>query len=401
MKFLYHHRTSANDGSAVHIDGLVDALRELGHEVVVVGPAIAKRKAGSAGGDFTGRLRRSMPRWLYEIGELTYNLPEWVQLQVTIARHAPDIIYQRYNLYLFSGLLAARLTRLPIIQEVNSPLFDERVKHGGGLSLASIARAGERWVWRSADVLIAVTNVLADIVRRDRPAARPTVVMPNGVDLQLFRIERATLAAKHALGLEGRLVVGFIGFVRAWNGLEAVIDLLPDLPPEAVLMVVGDGPASDTLRNRAATLGVGARVVFCGLVPRDRIPDHIAAFDIALQPAANAYASPLKLFEYMAMRRAIVAPDQPNLREILEHRRNAILFDPAAPGSMREAIGRLVGDAALRARLAEAAYQTVGERQLTWRRNAERVAELAQDLIASARPAATGKPHNVQRSGSD
>jgi glycosyltransferase involved in cell wall biosynthesis len=397
MKFLYHHRTFANDGSAVHIDGLVGALRDLGHVVIVIGPVIAKRDVGAVGGDFGGRLRRALPRWLYELGELTYNLPEWLRLQAAIARHRPDVIYQRYNLYLFSGQLAAKVADVPIIQEVNSPLFEERMKHGGGLSFPRFARAGERWVWRSADAVVAVTNVLADIVQRDRTAGRWTLVMPNGVDLRVFGERRAESCARSAMEMKGRLVIGFTGFVRAWNGLEAVIDMLPELPQEVTLMVVGDGPACVALKARAGALGVGGRVKFCGLVPRESVADHVAAFDIALQPAANAYASPLKLFEYMAMRRAIIAPDQANLREILEDGHNALLFDPAKPGSMKEAIVRLVGDAALRSRLADAALRTLGERQLTWRRNAERVHELAQHLIASSHASDNCKPRSAPR----
>jgi glycosyltransferase involved in cell wall biosynthesis len=109
------------------------------------------------------------------------------------------------------------------------------------------------------------------------------------------------------------------------------------------------------------------------------VPRLISGFDVALQPAAVPYASPLKVFEYMAAGRAIVAPDQPNLREVLDHGRTALLFDPARPGALWEAVLSLASDAELRARLGAAAREEVLRRNLTWSGNARRVAALAEE----------------------
>jgi glycosyltransferase involved in cell wall biosynthesis len=73
------------------------------------------------------------------------------------------------------------------------------------------------------------------------------------------------------------------------------------------------------------------RVTFTGVVPRERIPEYVAAFDIALQPAVVPYASPLKVFEYLALGKAIVAPRQPNIEEILTDRLNAFCLIPTIP----------------------------------------------------------------------
>ncbi|MBC7811033.1 MAG: glycosyltransferase, partial [Burkholderiales bacterium] len=140
------------------------------------------------------------------------------------------------------------------------------------------------------------------------------------------------------------------------------------------------GPARPSLEGRARDAGVGARVIFTGVVARDAVASLVSAFDIALQPAANPYASPLKLFEYLALGRAVLAPDQPNVREVLTHGANAWLFDSSEPGAMQRAIERLLNDVGLRQRLALAALNTIHERELTWERNAERVLELARQL---------------------
>src|SRR5204863_4456733 len=103
------------------------------------------------------------------------------------------------------------------------------------------------------------------------------------------------------------------------------------------------------------------------------IPGIIRTFDIALQPSAVSYASPLKLFEYMACGRAIVAPDQPNIREILADGQNAILFDPTDKGALWQAIQRLAKCRSVRERLGRAALRDLESQDYTWHGNVLRV----------------------------
>ncbi|MFC7542629.1 glycosyltransferase [Siccirubricoccus deserti] len=154
------------------------------------------------------------------------------------------------------------------------------------------------------------------------------------------------------------------------------------------LLVVGEGPARPGLELLAAELGIADRVRFTGLAERQAVPSLVAGFDIALQPAAVAYASPLKVFEYMAAGRAIVAPDQPNIREVLEHERTALLFEGGKPGAMWAAVKRLATDPVLRARLGAAARAEVLARDLTWSGNARRAVALAEAEIARRAKAA-------------
>ncbi|MFZ4515262.1 MAG: glycosyltransferase, partial [Acidimicrobiia bacterium] len=101
---------------------------------------------------------------------------------------------------------------------------------------------------------------------------------------------------------------------------------------------------------------MASRVAFTGVIDRDRVPELVAAFDIALQPAVTPYASPLKLMEYLVLGKAIVAPREPNLLEILTDGDNALLFDDKLPGSFETALTRLCADPALRQHLAQGAH---------------------------------------------
>jgi glycosyltransferase involved in cell wall biosynthesis len=382
VRILYHHRTSASDGSAVHIDGLVTALRDLGAEVRVVAPPIAAADSASRGS--MSALRKRLPRLAHELGELAYNVPEGRRLRRAIAEFAPDVIYQRSNLYLLSGAAAADRLGLPLIEEVNAPYFLERSRHGG-IASPAVAAWAERRAWQAADAVIAVTQVLAELVADSGVPRERLHVMANGIDATLLRPEAVVPDAKRRLGLDGALVLGFTGYVRDWNGLAGVLDVMAEpFAKDWVLLVVGDGPARGALESRARQLGVDNRLRFTGLVARDRIAELVSAFDIALQPAANAYASPLKLFEYLALGRAVVAPRQPNIEEVLEDGHSALLFAPDSTADLAAAIRTLAQDATLRAKLAVGARQTVLQRDMTWRRNAERVLQLAEQLCRAA-----------------
>ncbi|HZB92955.1 MAG TPA: glycosyltransferase [Stellaceae bacterium] len=182
-------------------------------------------------------------------------------------------------------------------------------------------------------------------------------------------------------------MLGFTGFVRDWHGLDRVVDLVADLGAarDMHLLIVGDGPAVPALRERAAARGVAERVTFAGLVPREAIPDYVAAFDVAIQPRVVDYASPLKLFEYMALGRPIAAPATANIREVLRDGENALLFDPADDGGLRAAITRLCADAGLRQRLGRAARAAIDAQELTWASNARRVVALFEEALAARR----------------
>ena len=374
MRILYSHRIQSRDGQSVHVEALVAALRELGHEVLVVGPGFYEQAEFGGESSFVATLRARLPRALAELAELAYNAPAWWRVRLACRRFRPDLIYERYNLYYLAGTLVARRKGIPLFLEVNSPLVEERSRHGG-LGLPRLATWAERFVWQSADRVLAVTGVLKAMIADAGVPAQQIEVVPNGIDPTRF----AALPQRPAA--VDKVVLGFVGFVREWHGLDTVIAAMAADPATSLdLVVVGDGPAVPALRQQAATLGVADRVHIEGLVAHDAIPGLVAGFDIALQPRVVAYASPLKLFEYMAAGKAIVAPDQPNIREVLVDGETALLFDPAASDSMWTAIRRLAADPPLRGRLGAAASAEVARRAYTWRANAERVVAWADTL---------------------
>jgi glycosyltransferase involved in cell wall biosynthesis len=380
VRLVYHHRVLASDGMRVHIDAIVAVLAAAGHRVCLVGPSGDGRGVSHS----LGGLRRRLPGWVSELLEIGYNVPAFVRLWRAVRAERPDAIYERYNLYLLAGLLVAKLTRLPLILEVNAPLVRER-RAEGTLALAWLARRAEGLVWRGADAVLPVSQVLAqDVAACGVPAERLQVV-PNGADTDLTpdAVAGPGLERRRALGLDDKIVFGFVGFVRPWHGLDRVIDACAELADARLhLLVVGDGPARDDLEAQAARLGVRDQVTFVGRCRHDEIPAYLGSFDVALQPAVTDYASPLKLIEYMATGRAIIAPDSPNIRELVQHEHSACLVPVGAADPLRAAIARLAADGDARRRLGAAARRTVEARPLSWSHNARVIADLAARLHA-------------------
>ncbi|MCK9991778.1 MAG: hypothetical protein Dbin4_00298 [Alphaproteobacteria bacterium] len=382
MKILFHHRIASRDGQAVHMDEMIDALRALGHEVILVGPARGGQESefGSDAG-LIATLKRLLPRAIYELLEACYSIPAFFRLYLAFNRHRPDFVYERYNLFMFAGVWLKQLTGAMLVLEVNGPIYEERSQHDG-LSMQKFAAWAQGMVWRKVDYVLPVTEVLAGYVRRyGVPGARIQVI-PNGINPVRFAEGQVKQNIKAKYGLDRRLVLGFTGFIRGWNALDQVIQFIArdNGQHDLHLLVVGDGPARQDLTRLAEARGIADRLTITGVVARDDVADYVAAFDIALIPGVTEYASPLKLFEYMYLGRAIVAPDMDNIREILCDGESAVLFSPDAEkkDALASAILRLCTDKNLRGIISRGARTAIETRGFTWSRNAMRVLDIVQ-----------------------
>ena len=188
----------------------------------------------------------------------------------------------------------------------------------------------ERMIWRTADRVMAANAALKDEVAALGVPLERIDIFPGGVLPERFL--PAPFAPERA---SDALVLGWIG-AGAPKTTAA---------PDLALTVIGDA------------------------VPRARVPDLLAGIDIALLPEAAV----LRLIDCMAAGRAIVAPDTPAVRELVEHERTALLFDPSEDGAMLRAVARLIADPGLRARLGKEARAEVIRRDLTWRALARRL----------------------------
>ncbi|GAA0304079.1 glycosyltransferase family 4 protein [Psychrosphaera haliotis] len=379
MKILYHHRIASKDGQFVHVEELTNALLEQGHELKFVAPQVNEQSDFGHDGGFVSKLKAALPAFIYELLELTYSIWVFIKLAVAIKQFEPEFIYERYNLYQPAGIWASKLFNVPLILEVNAPLVEERSRYSG-LSLTWLAKKVEDYTWRGADHCLPVTDVLADHLRAAGVPERNITVVHNGVR-QPFIDEM--LASPIDLEKDN-IVIGFTGFINPWHGMDKAIEAIAEhkhLPLK--LVCIGDGTILPELKQQAADLGIADKVEFKGLVTRDKVLDFVKEFDISLQPDVTAYASPLKMFEYMAVGSLIIAPRTPNIEEILSDN-TAVFFEKGNQQSFKASLNEAIENYVNYKHKREAVKQSVIDKGFVWHENSKRVVDIAQILNTQA-----------------
>lgn len=388
MRILYHHRTRAEDAQGIHIAEMVRAFRALGHDVEQAGLVQAKDGEGPAAATAESRWRRRLPggKRVYELMSLAYNVVGYRDLAARIRRQRPDLLYERYSLNTFCGVWASRRFGVPLLLEVNAPLYHEQ-RELGALAFERVARFSEAWICSHSTRTIVVTAAMKQILVDEGVPADHISVMHNGIDPERFHCGVPAEEVRRRYGLAGATVIGFVGWLRKWHGLEMLVEIAREarFAERGVrLLLVGDGPALADIRRDVEAHSLQETVILTGAIPHAEVPAHIAAFDIAVQPSATPYACPMKIVEYLGMRKCIVAPDQGNIRELLQDGVTGVLFAAGDKASLRAALERAICSAEQRQQIAQRGFDSIFQRGLLWRSNAERA-------LALVRPPAAGE----------
>jgi glycosyltransferase involved in cell wall biosynthesis len=180
-------------------------------------------------------------------------------------------------------------------------------------------------------------------------------------------------------------VLGYVGAFVPYHRLDMLVEAARELAGEFPLarwLLVGDGVERPRIEALLATHGLADRFWMPGRVRHDQVPALVKAMDVAVLPNSESFNSPMKLFEYMSMGKAVVAPRVPAVTEVVRDGDNGLLFEPGDAASFHAALSRALEDAALRDRLGRAARESVLAGH-TWRRNAERMLALLGEQVRS------------------
>jgi glycosyltransferase involved in cell wall biosynthesis len=202
--------------------------------------------------------------------------------------------------------------------------------------------------------------------------------MPNGVDTEMFHPAIDGRNIRKRLGIERKTVIGFTGILRPWHGLDLLLQAFRQIcqtRSDLHLLIVGDGPIRCDLEKTVANNGLSDKVTITGRQVHEMVRFFIAAMDIAVTPQSTFYASPMKIIEYMAMGKALVAPDTPNIRDIVTHGEDGLLFCPQKVDDLTRQLLVLIGYCDLRARLGLKARSKI-ESRYTWQQNAKHVVSI-------------------------
>ena len=394
-------------GASVHVRELSAALARAGHQVTLVAQmlnkspwekpaqisvplihvrpgsatssAVAAFKAFNEGlsGEnlLTGELRR-----------ILYNQDLVDDVRRRFENEPPDFIYERASLYATAGATLAQIFKVPLVLELNAPLAAEQSAYRS-TGFGELAAQAERWTLAHADVVLTVSSELKNhVLTAGIPASRVHVT-PNGVNLQLFRPARPDPALREKLNVNGGPILGFVGGLRPWHGVEILPELVARLLPKHKklhLIVAGDGQLRSSLLQSFRKLKLQDRVTFTGAIAHDQVPSVVRHFDVALAPYPRLdhdfYFSPLKLYEYMACGVPVAASNIGQIAEVISHGKTGLLHKPGDLDGLVANCNLLLTDDRLRKRIGRDAAALVA-REFTWDHNARRVVALALGVL--------------------
>ena len=285
-----------------------------------------------------------------------------------------------------------RRLRAPIVYEAHgiaaetAAALPTLLSDGRAASPAKLQRLARREarVWQRADGYVTITAGLADALRQRFGSRDALAIVPDGT--RIDDADAAESVPRDPRGPQPPFIVGYAGHLYPWKGVDLVIDVVSRLPDTRGLIVGGHEAEPDLARLKALAtrLGSADRIMFTGmLAPRDarrRLQDvDVLVLPNPASAISNRFTSPLKLFDYMASKRPIVASNLPSIQEILHDKETALLVDAGNADAIAAGIRTLQADRALGARLAARAFDEV--KMYTWSERARRLEALFDTVI--------------------
>ena len=391
MNILFHHRTRGRGAEGVHIRGVVKGLRQLNHHVDILSLPGAEpeaeevttseekvEQAPTKKSKFSilSELTKHVPEFVFELFELAFNLIAVMRLRKTIKEKNITLIYERYSLFMFASVWWAKRHNLPIVLEINDSCQVQRVR---SLTFKKLAEKIEAWIFKNATGLVFISTRFKEVAEQAYGDIANSVVSPNAADLDKFIIDETSgLALRSKLGIENKVVLGYVGAFVHWHGIDWFVDLACQKlkeTPELVLLLVGDGVAFEGIKKRVIEAGVESQVILPGKVPHHEVSSFLSAMDLGILPDSNDYGSPMKLFEFMAMGKGMIAPDFSPIAEVVQDNATSWLFPASNKQACIDKVFEIVND--------REAHQEVGknartyiENERQWKHNAEQLLSL-------------------------
>lgn len=341
-------------GGSTHVAAVGQGLAALGHDVHVL--------ATPGNGPFPTARRL---QWTPMSPPLGAKAMRWLKRPAVMAvaqEFKPDVVIERYYNFGGEAIAAGRALNVTTVLEVNAPVIDYPHSTKAMLDKLLLFEPMRRWreaLCANADLIVTPS---AGILPPGTPPSK-VVELEWGADTTRFHpgAEGPPAFERHA-----PTVAVFAGAFRNWHGAIDLVRAMQQLQErgrrDIAAVLIGDGPERPAVQAAAGRL----EAVECiGAIPNADMPAALAAADIGVAPfdvgahrplSLGFYWSPLKIFEYMASGLPVVAPAVDRIPRLVCHEREGLLYDPAASGSLADALERLT-DRSLRQRMSAAARE--------------------------------------------
>jgi glycosyltransferase involved in cell wall biosynthesis len=321
----------------------------------------------------------------YDIQKLMYNYRFIWQAFRLFSQNKPVALIQYHDPFDFSGAFLATIFKIPLIIDVHNVNFLELsywYKH----HLSYFVKLAEDICMTRADLILAISEELRDIIKGLAPEGKHIVVKPNGVNVDLFKPLGKGKEIREKYGIKAEVVVGYAGSFDITHGLDVfteAIEILSEKNDKIHFLFVGRGAKYSEIKSFVEQKKLGSKVSLVGDVPHYEIPVYLDACDIliALYTHPDFFNSPIKILEYMAMEKAVVATSQGQITKIIDNQEQGVLIDLKDKNSLAEAITLLADNKDMRIKMGKKARKKVME-NYTWKMTAEKVIKAYREIIA-------------------
>lgn len=311
------------------------------------------------------------------IGEITFRIEKIVR------RVRPHILHAHSPVFnAISALRVGRRSGTPVVYEVRAICEDVAAARGtgrGGGMRYRLMRGLETWALKRADAVTTICEGLGGEMAARGILPEKVTLIPDAIDIDEFALSRVPDAdLKRRLGLDGALVLGFVGPFYEYEGLALLLRALPEIilhAPQVRVLLVGDGLQESQLKQLSAELGIADKVVFAGRVRHEDTSRYFDLIDLCVHPRLSIRHTelvvPVKLLEAMARGCLLVVSDVGGHRELIRHGETGVLFKAGEPGALVAAVMNLI-NARDRWPALKAAARRFVETERTWTASAAR-----------------------------
>lgn len=384
---------TTDNGGKTHTIELARNWQDFGHEVLLLSKGW--RRKGNLRDLRCIKVPYILIKGFYEI---SFSLSSLILIIIYHLRFKFDVIYER-KLLISLSVLAGKLLRVPVVVELNDIPYS--------IDIDRVVEEETR-VWRRVLLKVVRPILHLDVWLTSRFSTRiittAQLKLPHIEERKISSISFGAntavfkplnkLKCRRLLGYpeEGRIIC-FVGSFLPWQGIEYIIEAMPMILsefPDTWLILIGDQelkmPASRKLKekimNAVNTSNLNNNVIFVGRVPYEKVPLHMNVSDVGIvaQTQLRSGFTPLKLFEYMACGKPVVASDIEGVREIVKESGGGILVGAENGEKLAQAIVRLLKNEDYMKEMGENGLRCVTEKY-SWENTARKAVEVCQKAI--------------------
>ncbi len=370
-------------GHVVRATALLDALQSLGHEVIRL-EASTSSEAKLSVHLYRKLIRNIIPKAIAlkmrDAARIRYGKKYALRLIEKAKEIQPDLILETHIAFSLAGKIASETLGIPLVLDDCSPAWEEEQQYSVGLK--EEARKIYREVTDWASLIVAVNQTMKNNLIAEGITPAKLITVENGFDSKSFNAKTDGNIRRTELRIpEDKKIILFVGSFQPYHKVNMLIEAFNMMKYRSMahLLLVGFGREFEASKALVEKLSLLEEVTFTGHVAYPDIPSYIALGTFAVMPATNDYGNPMKIYEYMAMGKAVVAPNQPTIFEIATHQSDSLLFEPNNVQALSNTLDELVinKDACIRLGLKGSEIAS----QHSWERRATRLQDAFYDIL--------------------